>query len=119
VIFRAYLFRSKSADMMRGFFQPKSQSRSPAPSPSLAPSEPSPTSSAISLDPPSNNDEVFTGYLSDISDDEEDGEEVGGQGGEGEGRGDEIQMSGHDLSTTLTASDTDLFRVRAPPPLKR
>jgi len=66
-----------------------------------------------------NNDEVFTGYLSDISDDKEDSKEVGGEGCEGEGEGDEIQMSGQESSTMLTASDTDLFRVHAPPLLKR
>jgi hypothetical protein len=70
------------------------------------------------LDPPSNNDEVFTEYLSNISDDEEDGEEVGGEGGKGKGA-DKTQTSGHNSLTMLSASNTDLFRVRALPLLKR
>jgi len=63
---------------------------------------------AIPLDPPLNNNEVFTGYLSDISDDKEDGEEVGGEGSKGEGA-DETQMSGHNSLTMLTTLGTDLF----------
>lgn len=104
--------------MMEGFFQPESQSQSPAPSPSLPPLEPSPTSSAILLDPPSNNNEVLIRYLSNISDDEGDSEEARGKGSEDEGA-DKTQMSSHNSLTMLIALDTDLFQVHVPPPLKR
>ncbi|KII87813.1 hypothetical protein PLICRDRAFT_176579 [Plicaturopsis crispa FD-325 SS-3] len=118
----AKMRQTKGADLMRAFFQPKSRN-------DATPLPHSSTSQAARSPSESEAEAIFTGYLSDVS--EDDDEDMSGADTEGEDNEDELHPEPENASPVdpvstesnkRTASDVRApasFRIRPAPRLKR